>query len=104
MKQEGCNVCSSFRAVGVHQVCVNSCHYSFIYPFMKINCVLSAFNSIVFNPLVWEVNFSQCTVWYWENQMSPKVMGKNMQSNWHPFKSPVFCRVHRARSSGTRGL
>jgi len=34
----------------------------------------------------------------------PKSPSKNMQSNGHPFKSPVLCLVQGAINSGARGL
>jgi hypothetical protein len=57
------------RLVSIHAIFI---HISF---HENLLCV-SAFNSMVFNPLVWEVNFSQCKVWCWENQMSPEVVGQ----------------------------
>jgi len=33
--------------------------------------------------------------------MSAKVVTKHMQSNGQPFKSQVFCRVHRGLNSGS---
>ena len=58
-----------------------------------------------FNPLAANNNFSQRALWCWENQHHLMSSAKNTQSNdgW-PLTSPVFCTVHWAFNSCTKGL
>ena len=80
-------------------------------PHMNINLTSSQWCSIhlkieviYINPLVPKDRFIQHAVDAEKTERHLKSLAKNMQSNGWPLKPCVFCRIHRALNSGTKGL
>lgn len=80
-------------------------------PHMSINLTSSQWRNInlkiqviYINPLVPKDNFIQHAVDAEKTECHLKSLAKSMQSNRWPLKPCVFCRVHWALNSGTKGL